>query len=191
LLPRLAQSPNGSESPDVTIIPAPSPTAISDHSDNEVVIDQKASTAPTSLPPKMVPIGGPPTVAVNSPADLSASVVIHNQPLQQLQSQSVTSSPESNDNSLQAVKRTQVVAAPPPVLSDDSISGLSQNFPTSAPVTAPGEKAKLSFAGILKTGTIHTHARAHRCSAFTCLEWNCSFVQQAVAGNQEHGCQNT
>jgi hypothetical protein len=103
----------------------------------------------------MVPIAASAAVAVNSPLDRSASVVAHNQPQhqQQLQAQSATSSPESNENSLQAVKRPQIVAAPPPILSDDSISGLSQNFPTSAPVTAPGEKAKLSFAGILKTGT--------------------------------------
>jgi hypothetical protein len=99
----------------------------------------------------MVPVVTPAIVAVNSPVDRSVPVVSHNQP-QQLPQQSVISSPESNDNSLQAVKRTQVVSAPPPILSDDSISGLSQNFPTTAAVTAPGEKAKLTFAGILKSG---------------------------------------
>jgi len=98
----------------------------------------------------MVPVTGPPIADIGSPVERPVANVQYQPPPQQRQ-QSLVSSPESTDNSLQTIRRPQVVAAPP-VISDDSVSGLSQTFPTTLPTTAPIEKAKLSFAGILKSG---------------------------------------
>jgi RNA-binding protein 25 len=144
LLPRLQQSPVGSESPDVAIIPEPVPPPSKkkksrrggssvrssdnndsddnnyDDDDNDNVVEVPAVKEDTSSPvnTKNLSVSPEPPAVTTTVSTTTSSSIVN-------------------------------TGLAPPIISDDSISGLSQNFPTHSSSGSLTDKAKLSFAGIL------------------------------------------